>query len=195
MLCTPNAVFVHDGKVWLYYRGSIGTLTTGRVITQAADDQPELKQLGEAWRLKAGLARLREDGFAYLTIRPMKRIAGTGDFNEPPKYDMPTKGRVTTIPIDAAGIAQRKLHANIGNMAHGFAWLKVQLRDADSGAVLTGYSFDECDPVSADSLDQTITWKGSSDLSRITAKRIRAEFELFGNLDSPQLYSFWFAPQ
>jgi hypothetical protein len=195
MLCTPNSVFVHQGKVWLYYRGSIGTLATGRVITEAGREQPELKQLGEAWRLKAGLARLREDGFAYLTLKSMQRISGTGDFNEVPKYHMPTSGRVATIPIDASGIESRALHVNVGNMAPGFAWLKVQLRDADTGQVLAGYGWDDCDALGDASLDQTITWKGSADLSRVAAKRIRVEFRFFGNLDSPQLYSFWFAPK
>jgi hypothetical protein len=82
---------------------------------------------------------------------------------------------------------------NVENFAPGFAWLKAQLRDADSVQVIPGFGFDECDALSEGSLDHRITWRGSPSLAAVKAKRIRVEFRLFGALDSPQLYSFWFA--
>jgi hypothetical protein len=100
---------------------------------------------------------------------------------------------VTSIPVDAAGIAQRTLHVNLENFAPGFAHLKASLRDADTGEPIPGCTFAQSDPVTQPSTDQILTWKGSADLGSVKAERLRIEFELFGTLDSPQLYSFWFS--
>jgi hypothetical protein len=43
-----------------------------------------------------------------------------------------------------------------------------------------------------DRLDHVFTWNGSSSLALVKAKRIEVELLLFGMLDSPRLYSFWF---
>ncbi len=190
MLCTPNFFFALDGKLWLYYRGSVGTLATGRIISETKNS-PHL-QHSDPWRMMTGLARLRVDGFAYLTPGGMEPLAQPFRYIEVPKYRMPTLGRVKTIPIDAQGIDQRTLHLNMENFAPGFAWVKAQLRDADSGEVIAGYGFDECDPVSKPSLDHRVTWNGSADLSNVEAQRVHVEFQLMGTLNSPQLYSFWF---
>jgi hypothetical protein len=194
MLCTPPSFFVHDGKIWLYYRGSVGTLATGRALNQMGKDDPKIQALGEAWRMKAGLSRLREDGFAFLTVKRMQyQPQQKKDFNEVPKYDLPLSGRVLSIPIDATGIDKRSLHVNFENFAPGFANIKALLRDGDTGAPIPGYTFAESDAVTQPSTDQKLSWKGSSDLSGVKAQRVRVEFQLFGTLDSPQLYSFWFA--
>jgi hypothetical protein len=191
MLCTPNFFFARDGKLWLYYRGSVGTLGTGRVLS-AATNSPHL-QRSDPWRMMTGLARLRNDGFAYLTVEKMDYVAQPPRFVDVPKYNAATLGRLTTIPIDAEDIGQRTLHVNLENFAPGFAWAKAQFRDADTGKVIAGYSFDDCDAVNEASLDQRITWNGSADLGQVNSRLIRLEFQLFGALDSPQLYSFWFA--
>jgi hypothetical protein len=106
---------------------------------------------------------------------------------------VPILGTVTTIPIDAAGIVGRSLHVNVDNFAPAFAWLKARLRDADSGRVIDGYRFEDCDPLTEGALDHQISWRGSPKLDRVTAPRIRVEFQLHGALDAPQLYSFWIA--
>jgi hypothetical protein len=110
-----------------------------------------------------------------------------------PDYHVPTFGTLATIPIDAAGIAGRSLHVNIDNMAPSFAWLRAQLRDADTEKVIDGYGFNDCDPVNEGALNRQIAWRGSPSLAGVKAKRIRVEFQLHGALDAPQLYSFWFA--
>src|SRR5688572_22731956 len=155
MLCTPPSFVVHDKQIWLYYRGSVGTLANGRALNQQAKDDPKLQALGEAWRMKAGLSRLREDGFGFLTVKQPKYQPGQKkDFNEVPKYDLPLSGRVMSIPIDAAGIASRSLHVNVENFAPGFAHLKALLRDADTGEAIPGFTFAESDAVTQPSTDQ-----------------------------------------
>jgi hypothetical protein len=192
MLCTPTSFFQHDDKIWLYYRGSIGTLATGRAHRRAAKDSPRLKSLGEPFRRYTGLARLRLEGFAFLTLEDMHYLPQKKHNQKLPDYAVKLEGRVQTIPIEADGIGDRTLHINMINYAPGFAWLKAQLKDANSGEVVNGHSFQDCNPVSDSAINHTITWNGSADLSKVHAKRLRIEFQLFGNLDSPQLYSFWF---
>ncbi len=189
MVCTPNQLLHHDGKLWLYYRGSVGTLATGRIIQEHAD---EPKKQEEAWSMLTGLARLREDGFAYLTPAAPEYLAQPPRTTTVPNYRLDTTGRVTTIPIDAAGIGERSLHVNVEFFAPGVARLRAQLRDADTGKVIEGYSFNESGALREASLDRKMTWKGSADLGGVKAKRVRVEFELLGTLDQPKLYSFWF---
>jgi hypothetical protein len=192
MLCTPTSVFEHEEKIWLYYRGSIGTLATGRALRRAAQDSPYLQSLGEAFRRYTGLARLRVEGFAFLTLKDMQYLPQKKHNQKLPDYALKLEGRVQTIPIDANGIGDRTLHVNLINYAPGFAWIKAQLRDVDSGEIIPGYSFEECDQINESAVDHTVTWNGTADLNKVKTKRIRVEFQLFGNLDSPQLYSFWF---
>jgi hypothetical protein len=190
MLCTPNFVFEHAGKLWLYYRGSVGTLATGKAVPGAKDQKfPPV----EDWRMLTGLAYLRPDGFAYLSVPALRNLEPATTIDRRPKYEIRPTGRLTTIPFDAAGIGERTLHVNVENLAAGFASVKAQLRDADSAEVIAGYAFGDCDPVSESSLDHRITWKGSSDLAKVKASRVRVEFQLFGTFEQPKLYSFWFA--
>jgi hypothetical protein len=192
MLCTPNFVFKEAGKLWLYYRGSVGTLGVGRVVTKSSEPSAAQKQ-GEMWRMYTGLARLREDGFTFLTPSRHEPLAQPADLNETPRYRMPMRGTLLTIPIDAKGISARRLHVNVENFAPRWAWLRAELRDVETGKPLPGYAFADCDPVDEGSLDRIITWRGSPALAEVKAKRIRVAFQVFGSLDSPQLYAFWFS--
>src|SRR5690606_17948000 len=153
---------------------------------------PPAKDLREPWRIFTGLARLRRDGFAYLTVAPMQRAQTSQRFNVVGDYDVNLEATVKTIPIIADTIDGRTLHANVGSLAPRFAWIRTQIRDAATGRVIEGYSFDECEPLEEDSLDHTFQWNGSASLAAARAERIQIEFKLFGVLDSPRLYSFWF---
>jgi hypothetical protein len=193
MLCTPTSFFEHDDKIWLYYRGSVGTLATGRALRRAARESPYFKNLGDPFRRITGLARLRVEGFSFLTLKDMEYLPQKKHNQKVPDYALKLEGRVQTIPINTDGISDRALHVNLINYAQrGFAWIKAQIRDADSGEIIHGYSFEECDQIYESAIDQTVTWNGTANLYKVQAKKIRIEFLLFGMLDSPQLYSFWF---
>lgn len=193
MLCTPASFFQHDQKIWLYYRGSIGTLTTGRALRPHGVDSPYLRSLGEPFRRYTGLARLRTDGFAFMTLKDMTYLPQEKHNQRVPKYEVELEGRILTIPMDAEGIEKRDLHVNVANFAPGFAWMKAQLRDADTGNIIPGYGWQDCDRIDGDSTDHTVTWNGSAKLNGKGSRRVQIEFQLFGMLDSPQFYSFWFA--
>ncbi|MBM3854511.1 MAG: hypothetical protein FJ399_15400 [Verrucomicrobia bacterium] len=189
-LCTPNSLITHAGQLWLYYRGSNGTLATGRALSRS--DYAPAKSLREPWRISTGLARLRQDGFTYLTVAPLRRRGSQFRTNFVTDYDVKLEARVRSIPIDAAGIDSRTLHVNAGTLAPRFAWLKAQLRDAATGEVIPGFAFADCDALEEDRLDHTFTWRGSASLAAVRAARVQVEFLLFGMLDSPRLHSFWF---
>jgi hypothetical protein len=46
------------------------------------------------------------------------------------------------------------------------------------GTALPGYELDACDPISTDSLEQVVSWRGNSDLSALAGQDIRLEFSL-----------------
>ena len=61
-------------------------------------------------------------------------------------------------------------------------WVQVELlgivpsRVHPDAAYVPGFAFDECDPLTGDSLDQVVTWQGKSDISDVgemVAIRIR----------------------
>jgi len=193
MVCTPASFFQHDRKIWLYYRGSIGTLATGRALRPNGVDSPYLRSLGEPFRRYTGLARMRTDGFAFLTLKDMAYLPQEKHNQRVPKYGVELEGRIKTIPMDADGIERRALHVNVANFAPGFAWMKAQLRDADTGEIIPGFGFKECDVIGEDSTDHTVTWNGSAELGKGKGRRVQIEFQLFGMLNSPQFYAFWFA--
>jgi hypothetical protein len=190
MLCTPASFFTHDGKIQLYYRGSVGTLATGRILFSAADSSQLQKH--EYWRMMTGLAHLRQDGFAFVTLARPRQHAQPLKYMDVPKYRTPMRGLLKTIPINCSGLNGHKLHVNIENFAPEAAYLSVQISDAASGEPLPGYRFSDCDSIGQSSIDQVVTWKENSSLEEISSGSMRLEFQLYGAQDSPQLYSFWF---
>ena len=101
-------------------------------------------------------------GIAFATLRRDRYVAWQGGT---------IPGVLDTVPLRFAG---RELRLNI-DAAHGAA--KVTLLAADDSS-LPGYSLEECDPITADSLDQVVRWRGSSDLSALQGQAIRLRFLL-----------------
>ncbi len=143
--------------------------------------------------MKTGLAHLRQDGFAFLTLKKPQIHPQPLYYFKVPKYRMAMRGTLKTIPIDSQGIAGRALHINVENYAPGFGSVKVQIADTETGEVIPGFSFEDCQAIDEASLDSIVTWNASPNLSVIAAQAICLEIELSGALDSPQIYSFWFA--
>jgi hypothetical protein len=159
---------------------------------EATTDSP-FRADREIWRMMTGLARFRRDGFAYLTLPKPRQLPQPRHHKTVPKYQLSVRGFLRTIPFEAKGIAKRALHLNVENYAPGFANLRVQLRAAESGEILSGYTFADCEPVDQPSLDHVVKWGGSQSLEGIAVNAIQIEIQFHGALNSPQLYSLWFA--
>jgi hypothetical protein len=66
--------------------------------------------------------------------------------------------------------------------------VRVQLRDGTTGAVLDGFSMDECRPITSDGLRVGVHWRDSRDISQLRDKSVCLEF----SLHRAKLYSFNF---
>jgi len=80
------------------------------------------------------------------------------------------EGQMITKPLDFSG---NKLELNYSTSAAGS--IKVEILDV-SGTPLDGYSLDDCDGLIGDEISGYVSWKGSTDLSKISGKPVRVRF-------------------
>lgn len=104
-----------------------------------------------------GLATLRRDGFASMT--------GSGE--------------LTTNKLQFDG-KYFFVNAKITGS------LKVELLN-ENGEVISGFSKDDCNPITGDSTKKLVTWSSNQSLEAIQGKNIIVKFYL----DGGDLYSFW----
>jgi hypothetical protein len=92
-------------------------------------------------------------------------------------------GELLTRPFRFEG---SRLSLNFATSAAGS--LYVELTDA-AGKPIPGFSKADADELFGDTLDRTVTWKNSSDVSALVGKTVRLRFEL----RDADVYSFQFA--
>ena len=78
-----------------------------------------------------------------------------------------------------------KLKVNFATSAAGT--LKVEIQDA-KGRPIPGYSLPEADETFGNEIDRTVSWNGSTDVSRISGQAVRLRF----TLQDADLYAFQF---
>lgn len=152
---------VGTGQAW--DRGMVFSATQPLVIDgklwlyYGGVDGTHLPQKDQPWHSGIGLATLRKDGFASLDAQ-----GGTGT--------------VTTRRLVGARGPLRVNYTAKGS-------LRVEVLD-ETGKALPGYGRDDCDPLTGDSIDATVGWKGRKTLP--AGRPIRLRF----TLDNASLYSF-----
>ena len=116
-----------------------------------------------------GLAKLRVDGFASID-------------------SVGTEGTLSTTRLEFTG-NRLKLNADASgeDTAGARNFVKVALLDED-GRVLDGYSKESCDPFHGDSVNHTVSWQGSPDISKLAGRVIRMEIHMKG----AELYALQF---
>lgn len=92
-------------------------------------------------------------------------------------------GEAVTKPIRFVG---KKLTLNFASSAAGD--IRVELQDAQ-GRAIPGFGLDACAPLFGDTLDRSVIWNDSDDVSRLAGQPIRLRFVL----RDADLYSFRFA--
>ncbi len=133
---------------------------------------------GERRAYAVGVARMRRDGFAALR-------ADSGE------------GTLTTRPLTFLGT---RLHLNVDSSG---GVVDVEVVDG-GGQPLKGYSRVDCLPISTDSTDMTVKWRGEKDLVHATdmasdlggdtlafKSQLRKPVRLRFHLRDASLYSFW----
>lgn len=81
-------------------------------------------------------------------------------------------GELRTKPLIFDG---KRLSLNVGTSAGGH--VLVAIHDADD-KLIPGFGINDCVPVFGDTLDRTVTWKGSSDLTKLSRQAVRLRFVL-----------------
>jgi len=94
-------------------------------------------------------------------------------------------GELTTKPLKFDG---KKLTVNYATSAAGS--LRVELQDAE-GQPIPGFTLADADEHYGDSVEQTVTWKDSADVSQFAGKAVRLRFVLRDG----DLYSYRFAAE
>ena len=111
-----------------------------------------------------GLATMRRDGFASMEANEEFGVLTT----RPVRF----RGKTLFVNVDAPKGA-----------------LQVEVLDLD-GKVLEPFNIDNCNPVTADTTLQQVTWKDRGDLSILAGQPVRFRFRL----KDGRLYSFWVSP-
>ena len=144
--------------------------------------------------IQLGLAKLRLDGFTYLTNRD-----GLSD------------GTVTTVEIEVGAVgsssaagavssspspspspspARTRLTVNASHLLPYRDWIEVEVLDAGTGIPVPGYGRAECIDVLRDSVRTEVEWNGHRTLDGVHTKKIKLRFYLYGRA---RLYSYTFA--
>jgi hypothetical protein len=121
-------------------------------------------------RTRFGLAKMRIDGFAYLTLKD--------GFDE---------GFFQSIPLE---IPQGKFNLTMNADASN-AQIHVELVDTITGSVVPGFSFDECIAVESNDEKINIQWLNSSSLPECE-NTLSIRVRLKRQSDCPRLYSLGF---
>ena len=161
-----------DDEIWFYYNGFRCDHFCDSLYGNRAADRlkADPRWAGTPWlhdhewnssSAAIGLAKLRLDGFAHLE---------TG-------Y---VAGLVTTKPLVMIG---RAIGINAA-VDGGVTAVEVQNED---GQPLEGFSIDDCDPFTGDSISHEVTWRGSGDLSGLRGRTVRLHFRM----RQSRLYAFW----
>ena len=93
-----------------------------------------------------------------------------------------TGGELTTKPLKFTG---RRLSLNYSTSAAGS--LRVEIQDA-TGQPIPGFSVDDADELFGDSVEQTASWKNTTDINRLVGQEVRLRFVLHDG----DLFSFQF---
>jgi hypothetical protein len=91
-------------------------------------------------------------------------------------------GEVTTKPITFSGTS---LETNVSTSAAGS--IRIEILD-DNEKAIDGYSLEDCDEFFGDTVNHIVTWKDSSDVSRLEGQPVRLRFVLH----DADVYSFRF---
>jgi len=134
----------------------------------------------EIWFYYAGLGRSHGDvSTSYGSGIFRARLRRDGFVSVDAAY---RGGEFTTPVIKFEG---NRLELNMDGSAGG--WLQVEIQSAECKP-LKGYKLNDCDTIRGNNLAKTITWKGSSIVSKLAGKPVRLRFVM----RSMKLFAFQF---
>jgi len=166
----PVAPIVHGDRILFYYTGGNYRASATR------------KAVGDKALFAVGLAEIPLDRFVSFDGARFSSAASGGVAN---RYS-----QVVTRSFTFSG---SQLHLNFQATldrqpgATGPCEMRVEILEP-THHVMSGFSFDDCDNLTQGGLDEVVSWKGQSDLSKLAGKSIKLRF-YFKN---SSLYAFQF---
>ena len=179
-------VIVHGDKVLCYYSG-----TNCRSPEHMID-------LGDDATMAIGLAVSRLDGFVSVdtgkgwiqhdaTDEELRTVTGNPHLEQVSQGPR-SFGQLVTRSFSFSG---SRLHLNTTRApiaaGPGHGEVRVELLTFNHRKI-EGFTFDDADPITESGLDQVVSWRGESDLSRLAGQPIKLRFYL----KNSKLYSFQF---
>lgn len=139
--------------------------------------------------IQIGVAELRLDGYGSLAPQIGWAFGKEGPF----------EGQLVSRPI-ALQEAGLRLYLNLQAGEDRRDIVKAALCDA-SGAVLSGFGFDDCDNLNVSSVGLPVRWRGGADLTALAGKSVKVKIRITAynpqrsakvRAQEPQLYAFYF---
>lgn len=193
---TPQLVYSRDGRTWtrvsrkpFIERGQKGAWDDGCVLALnpiVKGDEVFIYYYGKNNGITWGEPtrdgrRITESALGLFKMQRDRWVAVT---------PVQKRGQLTTSLVT---FVNNEIHVNV-NAARGS--LRVELIDFQTRKPVPGYTQADCDPITADTFDQAVTWHGKADLTNIigTARRMpkvgRALVVRFYLESDAHLYSF-----
>ena len=179
-------MIVHGDKVLCYYSG-----TNCRSPEHMID-------LGDDATMAIGLAVSRLDGFVSVdtgkgwiqhdaTDEELRTVTGNPHLEQVSQGPR-SFGQLVTRSFSFSG---SRLHLNTTRApiaaGPGHGEVRVELLTFNHRKI-EGFTFDDADPITESGLDQVVSWRGESDLSRLAGQAIKLRFYV----KNAKLYSFQF---
>ena len=179
-------VIVHGDKVLCYYSG-----TNCRSPEHMID-------LGDDATMAIGLAVSRLDGFVSVdtgkgwiqhdaTDEELRTVTGNPHLEQVSQGPR-SFGQLVTRSFSFSG---SRLHLNTTRApiaaGPGHGEVRVELLTFNHRKI-EGFTFDDADPITESGLDQVVSWRGESDLSRLAGQAIKLRFYV----KNAKLYAFQF---
>ena len=157
-LVAADRHIVKDDTIYLYYSGQgedWSNWPPGNI--------PEPYEPGSSGSVRLtqlGLATLRLDGYTCMQT-----------------VDREISGFVETTPLDIQ--RDTRLTANVAEVAARRDWVDVEVLDAGSGDVISGFGRDESRRLDVDGVSAPVTWSGA-DLGACDLAQVRLRFHIHG---------------
>lgn len=155
---TAAVPLIVDNDIWIYYGGT---------DYHHPSDGPYSGYRSDRMKVACGLARLRLDGFAYLTVA-----------------DPEQKGWVETVALNAPNTpCELTVNACIPDGCS----IAAELLDVDEHRAIPGYGIDAAVPATGDSTAVPLQWRGQGGLP--SGRPFRLRVHLRGSRGQPRLFA------
>ena len=157
-LVVGDRIIVKDDTIYIYYSGQgedWSIWPPGNI--------PEEFGLGKSGSVRLtqlGLATLRLDGFTCMQT-----------------VDREISGSLDTMPLEIE--RGTRLTVNVAEVVPRRSWVDVDVLDAETGEVISGFGREDCGPLDADGVREPARWQGA-EVGACGRQQVRLRFHVHG---------------